>query len=308
MDTNIAPNSTPAIPTKKIGKWHGSYLLVTESFELLKKDKEVMWFPVLAACSNLLIVLICGVIFLLFIWRADPSTLQAIKNSQNAQVQNSVGANILVYACLFVLYLIGAFISAFFQAGLVTIVHGRINGNDLTLRDGVNHAKQNAKKIFMWSLLAATVGIILQFIANRSKWIGRIVAYFLGAAWNIITFFIVPVLVLENLTIKDSVGRSANIFKKTWGETLIMNFSTGLFFSFVFVVALILYIATWFSANMYIIVISSILFVVFTVLLSILSSTLQAIFRVVLYEYAAYDKLSDTFTPELILSAVKKKI
>lgn len=132
--------------------------------------------------------------------------------------------------------------------------------------------------------------------------------YFLGAAWGVVTFFIVPVLILENKRLVDSIKDSAIIFKRTWGETLIMNFSTGLFFGVIYLALFMLFIASLFSGSIYIIISSAVVFLASIVLLMVISSTLNVIFKVVLYEYARYGKIPENFTPELILRAIKKKV
>ncbi|MES2668762.1 MAG: DUF6159 family protein [Patescibacteria group bacterium] len=287
-------------PEKRIGKLRGSFLLVSESFALLRKDKEIMLFPVLTFFTSLLLLILAGAVLF--------SVLAGMDFSEGvAEEEYGVMGEILLYAGMFVLYLVGAFISAFFQAGIVTIVHARLNGRDLGFKDGIRNASAHAGKIFVWSLFAATVGVILEFIASKFKWLGFIVANLLGTAWNIITLFIVPVLVLEEGSVKDAIRRSGSIFKQRWGETLIMSFSTGLFFLGVFFAGLLVYLSTWFLGNETVIIASTVLFVFFVIGVSVLSSTLNIVYKVVLYEYAASGIIPDSFTPELVTGAVKVK-
>lgn len=288
---------------KRIGKFRGSYLLVTESLELLNQDKEVVWFPVLATIANLIVVGVCITVILIFVLQSGLNSDQMDATMQ----QHRVLSNGIVYILLFVFYLIGAFITAFFQAGLVTIIHARINGQNLGFKEGMANAKHHSGKILVWSLFAATIGVVLQIVAERGRFLGRFISNILGTAWNIVTLFIVPVLVLENLPVKDSIARSGHIFKETWGETLIMNFSTGLFFGGIIILEVIAYFATFFFGSVSALIASSIIFFVLLVATCVLSSTLSAIYKVVLYEYAAYKKLPASFTPGLILGAVKNQ-
>lgn len=282
----------------KIGKFRASYLLVTESFELLKSDKEIMFFPVLSALFNLIIVGFLAVFFYTTMFIAG------VKDMENPQG----GFGVLNYIFIFLAYLASIFISTFFNAGVVLIVNARINGKNLSFGGGMKESFRNIRKIFLWALTAATIGIILKIIFEKSKLLGKIVVYFLGAAWGVVTFFIVPVLILENKRLVDSIKDSAIIFKRTWGETLIMNFSTGLFFGFIYLALFILFIVSLFSGSVYIIISSAVVFLASMVLLMVISSTLNVIFKVVLYEYARYGKIPENFTPELILGAIKKKV
>src|SRR3989337_679070 len=143
---------------------------------------------------------------------------------------------------------------------------------------------------------------------DRSRLLGRIVISILGATWGVLTFFIVPVLVSENKSALASIKESSIAFKRVWGETLIMNFSMGLFFGIVyllgFVACLAIFIATLFLGNFYVILTAAFLAIIFFVVTAVISSTLNAIFKVVLYEYARYGRMPANFTPKLILNAI----
>lgn len=289
----------PVATDKKIGRFRASYLLVVESFELLRKDKEIIFFPILSLFFNLIaLIALAGFFYAtLFFSGVD---LKEMKESQN-------NLSIIHYVFIFAIYMTSVFITTFFNAGLVSIVLARINGRDLSFKDGLGNAFKNVRKIFIWSLISATVGTLMRIIFDRSKLFGRIVISILGATWGVLTFFIVPVLVSENKSSFESIKESGIAFKRVWGETLITHFSTGLFFGAVYLLAILVYIATLFSKNFYIIIISTTVLAIFFVLTAVVSSTLNAIFRVVLYEYAKYGRMPDNFTPELILNAIKKK-
>ena len=53
--------------------------------------------------------------------------------------------------------------------------------------------------------------------------IGRIVVGFVGVAWSLVTFLVVPILVVEQLSVGAAVKRSAELFKHTWGENVVTN-------------------------------------------------------------------------------------
>src|SRR5207253_2957030 len=74
----------------------------------------------------------------------------------------------------------------------------------------------------------------LKIIESYNKKIGRIIAGLLGAAWSIMTFLAIPVLVVDNKGPIDSLKESAELLKKTWGIRLAGNFSFGLIFTLLF--------------------------------------------------------------------------
>lgn len=318
------PNTPPTPPTtsiatvgmaspKPMGRFRASYLLATESLELLRKDKEVMVFPILSFLASIALFAVVASAVFFGMFQGDLDALeQALASAENDTTQTPppYGA----YVAMFVYYIMAVFITVFFEFGIVTIVHARINGNDLAFRDGIRAAAQNTGKIFVWSCVTATVGVILQFIADRVKLLGKIIVSLFGAAWNILTFFIVPVLALEHVGIKDSIRHSGQTFKKTWGETLIVNISAGLFLGIVAFVVLFLIIAGGvglaivFEGAMGVILVVTAVFALLSMLFfAIVSATLSVVFKVVLYEYAKTGRAVAGFSPELLLSAIGKQ-
>ena len=85
----------------------------------------------------------------------------------------------------------------------------RLRGENPTLQDGFRIASEHASAILGYAVIAATVGMILRAIAGRSGVIGQIVVSIIGFAWNVATFLVVPVLVVEKLGPIDAIKRSA---------------------------------------------------------------------------------------------------
>jgi hypothetical protein len=72
--------------------------------------------------------------------------------------------------------------------------------------------------------------MILRSLQERAGLIGRILLGLVGVAWNVLTFFVVPVLLYEPVGVGDAIKRSASIFKERWGEQFIGNATIGLAF------------------------------------------------------------------------------
>lgn len=286
----------PLPPVVKVGKFKASKMLVMESWNILKQDKEMMLFPVFSVITNVvLFFLICLAFFFL-----------ALGGSLAKLDDGSVSGGLQI-AFLFITYFVSVAVVTFFQAGIISIAQGRMRGEDLSFSDGFNNAIKHLGKIFIWALIAATVGTILRLIAERSKLLGKIVVAILGAAWNILTFFIVPVIVTEDLSIKDSLKKSASIIGKTWGETVIISIGVGLYFMILTLLGIVFFLATLFTQSGIVISIAAILVVFYIMALAIISSTLDTIFRIILYEYANTGNVPQGFSREVIAMAFKKK-
>ncbi len=292
-----APMTTTQQPPIKIGKFAVSRIIVRESFAVLRQDKEIMWFPVISSIVTLIAIV---VMWFLGSFILNGGRIQGMELLPNFN-------QVVGYSALLIYYIVVFLIVNFFQAGLYIIVQGRFSGQNLSFNDGIHGATKNIGKIFCWSVISGTVGVILQITADKGKFIGKIVASLLGAGWNILTYFSLPALVIGNVSIKDSFKQSASMIRKTWGETFIVNFGVGLFFSLLTFVVLALSVGIMVIIPASPIVIAvSILFFIYIVVISIVSSTLNSIFKLVLFNYARSGQVPQGFSPDVVKGAVKQ--
>src|SRR5688500_7506888 len=183
-----------------MGRIGRSFQLVGLSYRILMKDKELMVLPLISGTITLLVA-----ISFAFSLGLSPSRVE----------EGGDG----VYLPLFVMYVIGYTVGIFFQAAVVAGATDRMRGGDPTIGSALAAAYRRLGPIVAWAIVAATVGTIIRAIHDRAGFLGKIVTVVAGAAWSLATFFIVPVLVLEDRSIRESFNRSVNVFKQTWGES-----------------------------------------------------------------------------------------
>ncbi len=275
-----------------------SFKLVKESFAVLKKDKEIMLFPVI---SGLLTVMAFISLFVPFSF---------------AFLGGEVSPSFF-YLLLFSYYLITSFIVIFFNSGLITCAHMRLNGKDPTFKDGLKKAWKHIDQIFVWSLISATVGLILRLIIDKieeseklgpiGKIVGMIFIGLLGMAWSFLTFFVVPVMIFENKSVFASIKHSGSLFKKTWGENVIGQFSMGLVFLLLGLAGLGALVLAFLSGSLMVIVVVGGLTLLYWTLLAILSASLNGIFVAALYNYATTGKVPSAYSQELVKGAFRAK-
>src|ERR1700756_1397077 len=157
--------------------------------------------------------------------------------------------------------------------------------------------------IFLWALFAATVGMILPTIEQRMGLIGKIIMRIIGVAWTLACYFVVPVLAFEDLNPVDAVKRSARLFRDTWGERVAGGFSIGLVFLVLMLPGFGVWIAMSVAFGVKGMLIGLVLFVLYMIVLSVISSAVQGIFNAALYRYACFKQVPPAFTPQLITSA-----
>ena len=209
------------------------------------------------------------------------------------------------------LYVLIALIRAFFEAGIVSCAAIRLNGGDPKFSDGIVKAKDNFKKIVYWAFIDGSVKLVLAlFHSNKEKkknYLAKYIGNMLDVAWKAITFFVVPVLVFENLNVIDSIKKSASIFKKTWGESAIASFSSILLillFSWIGLLPLLLITLN----PPGVVVLGLVAFaLIYNLVLIAVIECLMGVYKAALYLYAGSGKVAEGFDIELIKNGFGKK-
>jgi hypothetical protein len=187
-----------------------------------------------------------------------------------------------LYLPLFLFYVVTYTIGIFFQAAVVAGATERMRGGDPTVGSALAAAGRRIGPILMWAVVAATVGTLLRIVHDRVGFVGRIVAGLLGAAWSLATFFVVPVLVLEEHSIVDSFTRSVSVFRQTWGETVVGGTTLGAAAVCAWLTLVALTGLTAMAAG----VAALAVFAIGAVLLMIFFSALQGVYVASLYQFA----------------------
>src|SRR5947209_5448722 len=180
-----------------------SFALAKSSWHVLLTNKKLLIFPFLSG-------LCCLLVMASFI---VPVVIAANNGAFN-NVQNNGGQPpIWVYPVSFAFYFCNYFVIIFFNAALVSCALMRFNGEEATLGDGLRAAGSRLPQILAWALVSATVGLILKLIESANERVGQFVSAILGTAWTVITYFVVPVLVVEQVGPFAAIGRSLSILR-----------------------------------------------------------------------------------------------
>ncbi len=196
-------------------KFSNSWELIKASAAVLRADKELIVFPIV---SSLALLLVTASFFVPLFMVGDGVF--------------SDDSGVLGYIVMFAFYVVQYTVIFFFNSALVGAAMIRLEGGDPTVSDGFRIAFSRLGAILGYAVIAATVGMILRSISERSGGLGRFVIGLVGMAWNLATFLVVPVLVTRNVSPIQAVKESATILKKTWGEQVVGNAGIGFVFLF----------------------------------------------------------------------------
>ena len=279
-----------------------SYRLAIESLRLLRKDPELMLFPVISFIASVVVAGILGGLGI---------------------VTGGIGGGRLTGSgvlFIFLFYFGAYFVTIYFQVGLVASVQYRLVGGNPNLAYGIRAANHRLGPIFSWAIIAALVGLLLRIleeVARRNtSGLGRIVAGIIiglaGMAWSLATFFVIPILAAEGISGFDVVKHSASIVKRRWGEAVVGQAGIGLIMIIIAVVLAVVLggiglIALGGGSSVAVgIGITFVALAVLGVLLIVAASAaLQSIYTTVLYQYATTGQTGEEFSRDLLEGAFR---
>jgi len=186
-----------------------SFALARSSWHVLKADKELILLPIISGIASV-IVAVTFIVPIFFVGQGD-GTISG----------TSLPLMILMYFVL-------AYITIFFNAALVSAANERLEGGDPTIGSAIRGAARRAGKIVPWALLSATVSIILRAIEERVGLIGRIIVAAVGVGWSVLTFLVLPIIVIEGSGARAALKKSGSLLRSTWGENLAAQVGMGL--------------------------------------------------------------------------------
>ena len=262
-----------------------TFKMMKSCLDVLKKDRELILFPVFAAISVAIFVLIL-------------SAGGYLDNLDTEQGGSLAPLILLIFGANFLI--------VFFNSALVSAALERLRGGDPNVKSGLSHAIKHIHHIFFWSIIVTIVAILIAIIRGdrRENSIFReIFASIIQAGWAMMTFFVVPIIVSENIGPINAIKRSTSLFKQTWGDQVVANFGFGIFQLFGVLLGVVV---GWFFG-----LFSPFLGAVLGGSLAVASVaiiyTLEGIYKAALYEFALGEKPLE-FQQEDLRTAYQRKV
>ncbi|HEY4292388.1 DUF6159 family protein [Luteibacter sp.] len=283
-----------------MGKFGRSWALMKASATILRQDKELMLFPLLAGLASLIVVAT-------FAWPVY--TLFAHHHVDLEGQRQHVSPLFLLVSFLF--YFVQYGVVIFFNVALASAAMIRLSGGNPTLGDGLRTAMAKLPNIIGYALIAATVGMILRALQERLGFVGRIVVGLLGLGWTVATFLVVPVLAAQDVGPIDAVKRSTSLLKQTWGENLIGNAGIGLAGGILTVCLIfasgVLFFAAVATKSIALMVAVGVVAVIALIALSLFQTAMHGVYSAALYRYAQDGDPGQGFDRALLESAFRSK-
>ncbi|HET8931487.1 MAG TPA: DUF6159 family protein [Acidimicrobiales bacterium] len=264
-----------------MGRISRSMQLFSASWSVLREDKRLLIFPVIGVVATMGVVAVFAVPILLAFVHFTP-TYDAFGVEQTNASMDPMG-----WVLTAIGYVIALYVGTFMNAALIVAANERLTGTGPGMvTSGFRGASAKAGAIFGWVLVAATVGLVLRAIEERLGLVGKLVIGLIGIAWSLLTFLVVPVLVLEHNSTGATISRSATLFKSTWGENMIGNAGFAVFTFALVISAMGLFFIGVVTGTVAGMVLMGVIAVLWLLVGSQVLAALSGIYRVALYRYA----------------------
>lgn len=268
--------------------------LTRQAANVLRLDQELMLFPVLSGLACLLVTLSFYV---------PLAALGLVDTMSEERFSREDGVLVSVLGFLF--YFANYFVIVFFNAALVGCAVIRLRGGDPNVGHGLSVATKRLPRIVGWALVGATVGILLKSFEGRDNRSvhGQIIVGLLGTTWTLLTFFVLPAIVVENLGPFAAMRRSSALLRGAWGEAITSTFSVRLLTFLVMLVGLIPLVVGGVLTGNGVAALGVPLVIIGVALLlgiSVVSTALMSVVLAALYLYAVDGEAPGKFDPDLL--------
>ena len=277
------------------GSWGKSKQLTTKSWGIVKENRYLLAFPVLGFLGSLIPLAIFWIPAAWFYANDNyvPGTIAAIVG---------VFANQIVISIT--------------SGGLVASADEELAGRDSSIGHGIGASLARIFPLIGWAFIQTVVNVIVSLIRGNSQSgaasvVRNIAASGILAMWSLITFFVVPFIMLDRVGPITAIKESSKLFKAKWGLQIYGGVRIGGFVALITILPAILLVVlgvfltlsnVW-AIGVPLIVIGVIVFSIGALLIA----TLRGIFSVVLFRFAKDGALEGGFTEEELAGAVRTK-
>lgn len=262
------------------------------SLVVVLRDKTLLVFPLIPFTCVIAIVTIIW-----FVIGAD-ELLWGILMTHMVQPKNILMA--------YGVYLILGLISVFFGVGLVTCTRITLEERDSKFLDGIRHAVRNTHWIIIWTFLSWSFGPILNLM-DHFRYTTLLVRRMLHSSWSTVSYFVVPVLVVDKVNVFSALRRSVDVMSKTWGKGAISRLGLYWFFLLLNIPTIALVVVGIYRDGPWPASLTLVVLLYFYTTI-VVYQTASSVLSVVLYKYASEGKVVPGFKEEHLKNAFVQPI
>lgn len=298
-----------------MGSWSQSRDVTRRAWGVVRTNPYLLVFPVLAAVLALIaIVIVAGIgLAVLGVTRAEQEVRAA------ADETLTTGQWVTAIVILILAAYLATLATQIMMGALVKCADEELQGRKSSVGVGLSASLRRLPALMGWAAIQAAVGWLLSALRgggsnqNLILTIVRLIAATaLSVAWYLITFFVLPLIILRDCGPVHAIKESAGMLKRTWGTQVAGGVRIG---GLIFLIAIlpgivaivgggILIFANAWGVGLPLIALGVIVVIIAQVFLS----ALRAVFSVALFHYADGGAAIGPFTREQLQGAVRAKV
>ena len=303
-----------------MNRFQRSWLLVKSSIAVIARNKQLLVFPI--------VVFVCTAAIVLF-FLAPPllrptgysyvsadhwtTIYHSLFHETGGSGQTHVVFTRVAWVYFGFVYFVAMFIATFCNVAFYHEILAALTCQSVSVGRGLKFAMSKLGSIFMWTLFAGLVGLIIKMIEERLDFIGEMIGRLVGLAWSVAAVFAIPIIVREegNANPLAVLQKSAGVLKRTWGEALIgyagLSIANGLivFGSLIWLVGTI---AVSIALHVpWLIAVAVIVWLCALFVWSYVAGVASNVYRGALYLYAAEGMIAEPYNREVLDMAWKFK-
>jgi hypothetical protein len=287
-----------------MGAWKTSKPLTDKSWAIVKDRPALAGYPVRASIA----AVVGGAIL-----AVPGAAIIALIDS----TATDIAGGILVFLGL----LLGSSLAMIEMGALVVAADRLLNGQEAAADECRAQARQHTGALVGWALLNLIVGSIIQAIQGTGSdgvvttILRTLLAAAAAAAWALITFFMLPLIVLEGLGTMAALKRSAALIKERFGKAVFGGIRIG--FKFFLILTLpglliggggvVLWAVVGGGLGMGFGALAILVGLALILVGTVLTATVKNVFGVALYRWTATGEVVGPFTEAELGSAVKQQ-
>jgi hypothetical protein len=210
---------------KKTSYFTTSLALLKNSWHFLLKNKDLLWLPIVSLCGQVLIVAATTAFVVM-------DVIHVVKRQSHPEIALNMIDHLISYypvlsmllgvVCFLLLVFLLNFVSLYCNTSLIVCAHQRLQGKVMTLSQALHATKKHMKKLLQWAFTAMLIHMLIRHL-ERVRFIGPLLALGASVAWALVTYFVLPIMIFQNIGPIDAIKSARTKFTRSWRRVISVN-------------------------------------------------------------------------------------
>lgn len=197
--------------------WRQSKQVTSRAWGVIKENTYMLAFPAVSA--------VLAVVVFLAVGGAGVAALGWSNVEEQAASDDFSTASMVVgIVLLIVASYLATLINVIFMGGLVKCADEELQGRDSGFGAGLSAAFSRLPALLGWAAIETAVGWLIRAVQGDGTndnvlvtILRAVLAGLMAMAWSIISFFVLPLIVLRGKGPVEAIKESVSLIKRTWG-------------------------------------------------------------------------------------------